>query len=122
MQRDARKYLFDVKQASDLIVAFSAGRSFDDYQRDAMLRSAIERQFEIIGEAVSQLARLDPAVTERLTEYRRIIAFRNILIHSYATIDDRIVWGMIEGKLPQLRMEVEALLGSDANPPPAEER
>ena len=110
MQLEARKYLFDIKQAADLIAAFSGGKRFADYERDAMLRSAIERQFEIVGEAVSQLARLDPVLAGRLTEYRRIIAFRNILIHAYATIDDRIVWGVIEGRLPQLRREVDTLL------------
>jgi uncharacterized protein with HEPN domain len=110
MQLEARKYLFDIKQAADLLAAFVNGKHFADYQRDAMLRSAIERQFELVGEAVSQLARLDPVLAARLTEYRRIIAFRNILIHAYATIDDRIVWGVIEGQLPQLRREVEALL------------
>jgi uncharacterized protein with HEPN domain len=114
MQLEARKYLFDIKQAADLIATFSGGKSFADYEQDAMLRSAIERQFEIVGEAVSQLARLDPLLAGRLTEYRRIIAFRNILIHAYATIDDRIVWGVIEGQLPQLRREVDTLLGQDA--------
>ncbi len=114
MQLEARKYLFDIKQAADLIGAFSGGKRFADYEQDAMLRSAIERQFEIVGEAVSQLARLDPVLAGRLTEYRRIIAFRNILIHAYATIDDRIVWGVIEGQLPQLRREVDMLLDQDA--------
>jgi len=114
MQLEARKYLFDIKQAADLIAAFSGGKSFADYGQDAMLRSAIERQFEIVGEAVSQLARLDPVLAGRLTEYRRIIAFRNILIHAYAMIDDRIAWGVVEGQLPQLRREVDTLLGQDA--------
>jgi uncharacterized protein with HEPN domain len=114
MQLEARKYLFDIKQAADLIAAFSGGKSLADYEQDVMLRSAIERQFEIVGEAVSQLARLDPVLAGRLTEHRRIIAFRNILIHAYATIDDRIVWGVIEGQLPQLRREVDTLLGQDA--------
>jgi len=77
-----------------------------------MLRSAVERQFEIVGEAISRLAQLNPSLAEKLTEYRRIIAFRNILIHAYATIDDRIVWGLVEGKLPQLRREVKALLSA----------
>jgi uncharacterized protein with HEPN domain len=110
MPLEARKYLFDIQQAIDLIDGFCAGRSFADYQRDPMLRSAVERQFEIVGEAVSRLAQLSPALAEKLTEYRRIIAFRNILIHAYATIDDRIVWGVVEGKLPLLRQEATNLL------------
>ncbi len=79
-----------------------------------MLRSAVERQFEIIGEAASRLAQADPALAEKLREHRRMIAFRNILIHAYATIDDRIVWGVVEGNLPQLRQEINALLATDA--------
>ena len=115
MPLEARKYLFDIQQAIDLIDGFCAGKSFADYRQDAMLRSAVERQFEIVGEAISRLAQLNPALAERLTEYRRIIAFRNILIHAYATIDDRIVWGVIEGKLPQLRQEVKNLLTADTD-------
>ena len=115
MLLEARKYLFDIQQAADLINTFCAGRNFADYQRDPMLRSAVERQFEIIGEAISGLARLDPKLAERLTEYRRIIAFRNILTHAYATIDDRIVWGVVESKLPLLRQEVKNLLDSAAD-------
>lgn len=113
MPLEVRKYLFDIQQATNLIDGFCAGKSFADYQQDPMFRSAVERQFEIVGEAVSRLAQFSPALAEKLTEYRRIIAFRNILIHAYATIDDRIVWGVVEGKLPQLRVDVEKLLATD---------
>ena len=75
-----------------------------------MLRSAVERQFEIIGEALAQLSRLDPTLASRISEFRRIIAFRNILIHGYAQVDDRIVWDIVETKLQVLRGEVGALL------------
>ena len=75
-----------------------------------MLRAAVERQFEIVGEALSQLARVDKDVASMISEYRRIIAFRNILVHGYADVDDRLVWDIIETKLPALRREVAALL------------
>jgi uncharacterized protein with HEPN domain len=74
------------------------------------LRSAVERQFEIIGEALNQLSKIDPDTATAISEHRRIIAFRNILIHGYAEIDHRLVWGILEGKLPGLRKQVEALL------------
>lgn len=88
-----------------------AGKTFEEYTADAMLRLAVERCFSIIGEAMSQLARADSATAGRISEYRRIIAFRNILIHSYAQTDDRLVWSLIESKLPGLREDVQALLG-----------
>ncbi len=110
MRREAKKYLYDIQQAAELIAGFTAGKTLADYAGDAMLRSAVERQFEIIGEALAQLARLDEALASRISEYRRIIAFRNILIHGYAEVDHRIVWDIVESKLPTLRGEVAGLL------------
>jgi uncharacterized protein with HEPN domain len=73
----------------------------------------VERQLEIVGEALAQLARTDPETASKISEYRRIIAFRNILIHGYAEIDHRIVWGVLQQKLPVVRREAEALLDSE---------
>ena len=80
MRFEAKKYLFDIRSAADLLAEFLAGKTFADYQRDAMMRAAVERQFAIIGEAVSQLARRDEELAARITNYQRVIAFRNILI------------------------------------------
>jgi uncharacterized protein with HEPN domain len=77
-----------------------------------MLRLAVERAFSIIGEALSQLAKLDAVLVAQISEYQRIIAFRNILIHAYAEVDDRIVWDVIETKLPALRQQTADLLRS----------
>jgi|SRR3972149_2271541 len=110
MQLEAKKYLYDVQRAAELVSTFTAGRAFAEFQADAMLRAAVERQFEIVGEALSQLARVDKDVASMISEYRRIIAFRNILVHGYADVDDRLVWDIIETKLPALRREVAALL------------
>ena len=110
MQLEERKYLFDIQRAADRITRFCANKQFRQYRSDELLRSAVERQFEIIGEALSHLARLNPEVTARIPEHRRIIAFRNILIHGYATVDDQIVWGVIENYLPALHESVTAFL------------
>ena len=75
-----------------------------------MLRAAVEREFEIIGEAMTQLARVDKAVAARISEYKRIIAFRNVLIHEYADVDNQLVWGVIETNLSTLVREIDALL------------
>jgi uncharacterized protein with HEPN domain len=111
MQLEAKKHLFDGLQACTRVSDFTAGRTFADYTHDAMLKAAVERQFEIIGEALNRLAKLDAGVIERINDHRRIIAFRNILVHAYAQIDDRIAWGVVETKLPRLLAEVGALLG-----------
>lgn len=111
MRLEAKKYLFDLQQAAVLLTEFTAGKTFADYSGDAMLRAAVEREFEIMGEALAQLARLDDEIAGQITDYRRIIAFRNILIHGYADVDDRLVWDVVETKLDLLRREVDALLG-----------
>ena len=113
MQLEAKKYLYDIQQAAARIAEFSSGKQFEDYRSNIMLRAAVERQFEIIGEALSQLARLDEALVERISDHRRIIAFRNVLVHGYADVDDRLVWDVVQGKLPALRREIEALVTGD---------
>ena len=105
------KLLHDIQQACQRLGEFTGGKSVEDYLSDAMLRSAVERQFEIIGEALNQLLGRDEATAFRITDHRRIIAFRNRLVHGYATIDDEVVWGILETSLPRLRDEVDELLG-----------
>ena len=110
MRLEARKYLYDIQRAADLLADFKSDKTFADYEGDALLRSAVERQFEIIGEAMTHLARTDESATARISHHERIIAFRNILIHGYADVDDRLVWDVLEQNLPTLTNEVEALL------------
>ena len=110
---EIRKYLFDIIQACDLLKQFTAGKTFDDYTADPMLRSAVERQFEIIGEALNQAIRLDPNLKARISNTSRIIAFRNLLIHGYASIADEVVWGVIEANLTDLHREVDNLLNEE---------
>ena len=110
MRLEARKYLYDIQRAAALLTEFTLGKTFADYARDAMLRAAVEREFEIIGEAMTQPARVDETVADRISHHERIIAFRNVLIHQYGDVDDRLVWNVIETYLPALVREVETLL------------
>lgn len=110
MRLEARKYLYDIQRAVSLLREFTASKTFVDYERDAMLRAAVERKFEIIGEAVAQLAKVDEVVVARISEYQHIIAFRNVLIHGYADVDNRLVWEVLETNLPALEREIEFLL------------
>jgi uncharacterized protein with HEPN domain len=110
---EIRKYVYDIQQACELLSEFTAGKTLDDYTANAMLRSAVERQFEIIGEALNQMLRRDPALTPRISDHQRIIAFRNRLIHGYADIDYEVVWGILTSSLPNLRREIDALFPGD---------
>jgi len=112
MQPESRKYLWDALNAADLVADFVAGKDFDAYRADPLLRAGVERQLEIIGEALSQLARKDPETASLIADLVRIIAFRNILIHAYATVDDKVVWGVVATKLSSFRATLRGLLGS----------
>lgn len=99
-----------MRRAADLILQFTAGKQKSDYTETPMLRSAVERQFEIIGEALVRLRGEDPALGDRIPNHRRIIAFRNILIHGYDAVDDDVVWDVVQHDLPALHELVESLL------------
>ena len=75
-----------------------------------MMRAAVERQFEIIGEAVNRLSDLNSDLAQRISERRRIINFRNQLIHGYFVVDDRVVWDVIQTKVPVLASEITDFL------------
>ena len=87
-----------------------AATYFSDYGADRQFRRAVESEFEIIGEALGRLERSDVAIAERIKELPRIISFRNRIIHGYDTVDHATVWGIIEGHLPALLEQTEALL------------
>lgn len=88
-----------------------SGRSWEDYEADALLRSAVERQFEIIGEALKQLRQVDENLASQVPDLRRIIAFRNLLIHGYAAVDDRLVWEVATDRVAELIVALDRLLG-----------
>ena len=107
---EASKYLYDIHEACALIEQFVDGKTFEDYTADPLLRSGVERQFGIIGEALNQAIRVEPEFAGNISGTDRIIALRNRLIHGYASIADEIIWGIIEEKLNILHREVETLL------------
>jgi uncharacterized protein with HEPN domain len=117
MLPETRKHLFDIQEAAREVQEFTAQHTLERYMQDRMLRHAVERLFEIIGEAMTRIAKTDQQTVDRISEHRRIIAFRNQLIHGYDVIDHAIVWRIIEQKLSILRTEVQKLL-AESNPPP----
>jgi len=115
MPHDANKYLYDIQAAARRVERFTLNRTLDDYLADELLQSAVERQFEIIGEAVNQLSQRHPTTAERISSYQRMISFRNVLIHGYASVDPMIVWGVVEADLGTLLSTVNELLDGDTN-------
>jgi len=116
ISNQAATFLWEARRAAERITRFKTGRSYDDYLDDDMLRAAVERQFEIIGEAFVGLRRADPALAAQLPDLPQIIAFRNVLIHGYATINHRIVWDAVNDDLPRLVAALTQLLGTTPDP------
>lgn len=109
MPRSALSYLIDVVAACDAIAETLAGVDLKRYEAERTLRSAVEREFTIIGEAVNRQSRLHPEVAEQMTHAHVIVAFRNHLVHDYTAIIDAAVWAIGKNEAPLLRDECDAL-------------
>jgi len=104
------KYLFDIDESIRHIEIFTSELTgFSDYENDLLIKRAVERELEIIGEAMSNLLTLQTDI--KITDGRRIVDLRNRIIHGYASVDDGVIWGVLKRHLPLLKIEVSTLLG-----------
>ncbi len=110
MPRDERAYLADVIDSCKAIQFAVSSLDLSAYSASRLVRSSVEREFIIIGEAVGALSREAPGTFEAITNARRIIDFRNQLTHEYPTVDDALVWAIVEKDVPLLRQECLLLL------------
>ena len=110
MQPKSRRWLEDIIISCDFILSAARYKTLADYESDGMLRAAVERHFEIIGEAMNRILRHDPDTAALVGEHRRIIAFRNVLAHGYDLVNKADVWKIIQTDLPVLRAQVAELL------------
>lgn len=110
MQHDPRAHLADVIEAGALNRHFTADVTVERYRVDQLVQSAVERQLEIIGEALNRLRRDDPAVAARVPDVDRIVGFRNVLIHGYDILDHETVWDAVTRDLPALLDSATAAL------------
>ena len=110
MPRSPLAYLLDIVEACAAIESALSGRDIGAYRANRLVRSAVEREFILIGEAVASLVKLEPDLSERISHARRIIGFRNQLAHDYAAINDTVVWATATGEVPILREECQAIL------------
>jgi uncharacterized protein with HEPN domain len=110
MLRDPRAFLWDVRESALAIQAFTSGMDSVSYASNEMAQAAVERKFEIIGEALNQLSKLDATLAARISDLPQIVAFRNQLIHGYATVNASTVWNVAQSALPPLLVTVQVLL------------
>ena len=110
MPRDLRAYLADIVDACNAIMEAITGLSLSTYQSNRLIRSSVEREFIIIGEAMAALSRVSPDTFGAITKARRIVDFRNQLTHEYPTVDDALVWAIVETDVPVLLKECSELL------------
>ena len=102
MPHNPCKLLDDMRRAAEFLLTVTAGRTVDDYRADEVLRTLVERKFEIIGEALNRLAKAAPGLVAQIPDHRQIISFRNILIHGYDVVDEEVVWKIVRQDLPIL--------------------
>ncbi len=110
MLLEINKHFFDIKQAIQDIEEFTKNISFQYFKNEKIIQSAVERKFEIIGEALNRVKKLDEKILDRISDSHKIIGLRNVIIHGYDIIDEKIIWDAIQYNLPKLKIEIIALM------------
>ena len=108
--RDLRAFLWDIDHACDLLTDVVRQNSIEQYAENEMLRLGVERAFEILAEALTNILRLQPSLAGRITHAPRISAFRNRIAHEYWRTATPIVWAIIHDHVPPLQREIQAIL------------
>jgi len=112
MKDEIKKCLFDIQNSIESIEDFlGEKRVFKEYQNNKLLRRGVEREIEIIGEAINRLLKIAPEI--HINNARKIVDTRNWVIHSYDNVDDVIIWGIIVNHLPNLKKEIKNLIEKD---------
>ena len=115
MPRDPEKYLVDILDSCDFLLQFKKGRSLSDLKDERGFRSAVERELQIIGEAMMNLEKISPEMAREISECSRIIRFRHVLVHGYDSLNPEIIWNVLDAKLQVLKKEAELLLRKKRN-------
>ena len=111
MNDESKKWLLDILSSIDSIDSYIGEKKiFQDYEKNKILRRAVEREIQIIREAVVRIQKVDPDLI--LNNARQIIATRNRIVHAYDAVNNSIIWGIVVNHLPALLAEVEALLNA----------
>ena len=109
MKREIKKYLYDILTSIDAVNEYlGEKRNFFEYQNNKLLRRGVEREIEIMGEAMNRALRLDPDL--KIKNARQIVDTRNWVIHGYDKVDDVVIWGIVSKHLPNLKKEIQNYL------------
>lgn len=109
MEREIEKLLIDILKAISEIKLFTKGKKFMDFVNDRRLQLIAEREFEIIGEAMNRLIRINPEIDEIIPDIHKIIGLRNILAHGYDIIEYEILWDIVENKIKILEENINKI-------------
>jgi uncharacterized protein with HEPN domain len=113
MRRDPRKFLNDMLDRAEFVSRILIDRSLADLETDRPLRSAVERELMVLGEALYQLHRLDPEKAEQIDRWDDIIDFRHVLVHGYHVLDMKVVWEAVQIDVPPLIEQLKSMLSEE---------
>lgn len=110
MRSDLAKRLHDAHIACQKVVGFTSDMTFAQYLSNELVRLAVERLLEIVGEALSVALKIDPSLQDRFPNLRRAVGLRNRIIHGYDDINDAVIWDIVQTNVPPLTGELGVLL------------
>ena len=110
MRRDPKCFLWDIQLSAEAILEFVSGKSFEDYEEQRMLRSAVERESAKIGEATNRLSHHAEDLASQITNHQKIISLRIVIAREYDDVRNDLIWAAIRDCIPTLLSEVDGLL------------
>lgn len=110
MQHDPLVSIEDAINACKLILEFTEGMSVTDYCHNPKTKAAVEREFEIIGEAFNRIKKIDINLLDKIDNWKEIIGFRNVISHGYDVVEDEIVWDSVQNDIPILIKQLNLLI------------
>ncbi len=110
MRNDLAKRLHDAQIACEKVVGFTSNMTVAEYSSNEVVRIAVERLLEIVGEALSVALKMDPSLQDRFPNLRRAVGLRNRIIHGYDDINDAVIWDIVQTNVPPLARELGVLL------------
>ncbi|MCZ7356212.1 MAG: DUF86 domain-containing protein [Candidatus Methanoperedens sp.] len=108
-KRDYKLFLSDILESIRRIETYTSGLTFEDFEKNTIVSDAVVRNLEIIAEAIKNIP---PEITEKYTQipWKKVIGFRNIVIHAYFTVDLKNVWYIVKEQLPELKILIEKII------------